>query len=199
VRWKYESDNFINGAAACSNGLAYFGGCDGFLHIVDIATGKLFKKIDVSTYVANSITVADEKAYIGDYDGRFFQVDIKAGKTAWEWQHETTKLQFIASPALIDNRVLTANHNKFLYCFDKNTGKKLWEYNTGRQVEASPVIVKDKVIIANMRGDLAILNLSDGKLVWSYEIGGQIINNPAVAGGRIYVGAYDGNVYCFGE
>ena len=41
-----------------------------------------------------------------------------------------------------------------MYCFDKNTGKKLWEYNTGRHVEASPVIVKDKVIVANMRGDV---------------------------------------------
>ena len=49
-----------------------------------------------------------------------------------------------------------------------------------------------------MRGDLAIVNLSDGKPVWKYELGGQIINNPAVANGKIYVGAYDGNVYCFG-
>ena len=86
-----------------------------------------------------------------------------------------------------------------MYCFDKNSGKKLWEYNTGRHVEASPVIVKDKVLVANMRGDLALVNLSDGKPVWTYEIGSQIINNPAVANGKIFVGAYDGNVYCFGK
>ena len=164
-----------------------------FINIVDIATGKLFKKIDVSTYVANSITVADEKAYIGDYDGRFFQVDIEAEKTTWVWEHETTKLQFIASAALTGNKVLTANHNKFLYCFDKNTGKKLWEYNTGKQVEASPVVVGDKVFIANMRGDLAMVNLSDGKLVWTYEIGSQIINNPATR----FLIIYNGMLPCF--
>jgi len=152
----------------------------------------------VATYVANSITVDGEKAYIGDYDGRFFQVDIKTEKTTWVWEHETTKLQFIASAALVGNKVLTANHNKFLYCFDKDSGKKLWEYNTGKQVESSPVVVGDKVLIANMRGDLAMVNLSDGKPVWTFEIGGQIINNPAVANGKIFVGAYDGNVYCFG-
>jgi len=60
-------------------------------------------------------------------------------------------------------------------------------------------VVNDKVVVANMRGDLALVNLSDGKLVWSYEVGSQIISNPAVAGGRIYVGAQDGNVYCFGS
>jgi len=199
VRWKYESDNFINGAATCTDGAAFFGGCDGYLHMVDIASGQMVKKIDVATYVAGSTTVTDGNAYIGDYDGRFFKVDIASDKTLWEWEHETTKLQFIASPALIGNKVLTANHNKFLYCFDKNNGKKLWEYNTGKHVEASPVIVKDKVIVANMRGDLAIVNLSDGKVVWSYEIGSQIISNPAVAAGKIFVGAYDGNVYCFGK
>ena len=141
-KWKYESDNYINGAAACANGKAMFGGCDGFLHVVDVATGKLDEKIDVATYVAGSVTVENDKAYIGDYDGRFFQVDLKEKKTTWVWEDEKTHLQFIASPALIGDRVLTANYNKFLYCFDKNTGKKLWEYNTGRQVEASPVIVK---------------------------------------------------------
>ncbi len=183
-KWKYESDNYINGAAASANGKAMFGGCDGFLHVVDVATGKLDEKIDVATYVAGSVTVENDKAYIGDYDGRFFQVDLKEKKTTWVWQDEKTHLQFIASPALIGNKVLTANYNKFLYCFDKNSGKKLWEYNTGRQVEASPVIAKDKVIIGNMRGDLAMVNLSDGKLIWSYEIGSQIVSNPAVARGR---------------
>jgi outer membrane protein assembly factor BamB len=49
-----------------------------------------------------------------------------------------------------------------------------------------------------MRGDLALVNLSDGKVVLTYEIGSQIIHNPALANGRMYVGAYDGNVYCFG-
>jgi len=162
-------------------------------------TGKPDKKIDVATYVAGSVAVENDKAWLGDYDGLFFQVDVKAGNMVWKWQHETTKLQFIASPALSGNSVLTANHNKFLYCFDKNTGKKLWEFNTGRQVEASPVIAGNKVLVANMRGDLAMVNLSNGKPVWSYEIGSQIIGNPAVAAGKIFVGAFDGNVYCFGS
>jgi eukaryotic-like serine/threonine-protein kinase len=199
VIWKYESDNFINGAAACSGGRTFFGGCDGFLHVVNINSGSVEKKIDVATYVPGSPALENNKAYLGDYDGRFFQVDVEKEKTTWIWEHESTKLPFIASPAVSGNRLLTANHNKFLYCFDKNTGEKLWEYNTGSRVEASPVVAGNKVIVANMRGDLALVNLLDGKVVWSYEIGSQIISNPAVAEGRIYVGAYDGNVYCFGE
>ena len=197
--WKYESDNFINGAAACYEGKAFFGGCDGFLHIVDIVTGKIEKKIDVATYVPGSPAVEKDKAYLGDYDGRFFQVNIDKDITVWEWKDENTTLPFIASPAMKGNRIITANHNKFIYCFDKYTGRVLWKYNSANRVEASPVIAGDKVIVANMRGDLILLNEADGEELWKYEIGSQIINNPAVAGGRIYAGAFDGVVYCFGK
>jgi outer membrane protein assembly factor BamB len=199
VKWKYESDNFINGAAAILDGKIFFGGCDGFLHVVDAETGKADKKIDVANYVPGSPAVEKGKAYLGDYDGRFFQVDIIKEATIWEWKDEKTNLPFIASPAIAGNRLLTANHNKFLYCFDKSSGEKLWEYNTGNRVEASPVVAGTKVVVANMRGDIALLDLSDGEVIWSYETGSQIVSNPAVAGGRIYVGASDGNVYCFGK
>ncbi|MDD4144231.1 MAG: PQQ-binding-like beta-propeller repeat protein [Prolixibacteraceae bacterium] len=199
VKWKYESDNFINGAPACIDGKIYFGGCDGFLHVVDVETGEAEKKIDVANYVPGSPAVEKDKAYLGDYDGRFFQVDIIKETTTWEWKDESTTLPFIASPAIAGNRLLIANHNKFLYCFDKNSGKKLWEYNTGNRVEASPVVAGNKVVVANMRGDLALVSLSDGKVIWSYETGSQIVSNPAVAGGRIYVGGSDGNMYCFGK
>ncbi len=199
LMWKYESDNFINGAPACSGGKTFFGGCDGFLHVVDIVSGKADKKIDVATYVPGSPALENNKAYLGDYDGRFFLVYIQKEKTTWEWKDESTTLPFIASPAILGNRLFTANHNKFLYSFNKESGEKIWEYNSGSRVEASPVVAGNKVVVANMRGDLALLNLADGTVVWTYEVGSQIISNPAVAAGRLIVGAYDGSVYCFGK
>ena len=36
---------YINGAPALYEKYAVFGGCDGFLHMVNIETGKVFKKI----------------------------------------------------------------------------------------------------------------------------------------------------------
>jgi hypothetical protein len=64
VKWKYESDNYINGSA-CFNS-KYFGGCDGFLHVVDLKTGAgcqigLQPMLRILPYDGND-------AYIGDYD-----------------------------------------------------------------------------------------------------------------------------------
>lgn len=199
VLWKYESDNYINGAAACHNGMAIFGGCDGFLHLVDIASGKAVKKINVATYVAGSVAVEGQKAWIGDYDGKFSQVDITAGAITWKWADSQVKLPFIASPSVAGNYVVTGNHDKNIYCFDKNSGKKLWSFNTGNRVEASPVIAGKSIVVANMRGDLFLLTLADGRELWRYEVGSAIVSNPAVAGNRIILGASDGNIYCFGN
>jgi eukaryotic-like serine/threonine-protein kinase len=199
VSWTYESDNYINGAAACINGQAIFGGCDGYLHLVDIATGKSAKKINVATYVAGSVAVEGTKAWVGDYDGRFSQVDLSAGVITWKWEDPQVRLPFLASPALAGNLVITGNHDKNVYCFDKNSGKKIWSVNTGNRIEASPVIAGKRVIAANMRGDLFILDIKDGKILWQYEIGSAIISNPAVCGNKIVIGAGDGIVYCFGK
>ena len=97
------------------------------------------------------------------------------------------------------DRIVTGNRDKFVYCFDKSSGKLLWNFNTGNRVEASPVIIRDKVLTANMRGDLALLNILDGSLIWKYEVGNSIVHNPAVIENLMVVCALNGTIYCFGK
>jgi len=197
--WKYESENYINGAPACLNGSAIFGGCDGFLHIISISDGNLKNKIAVGTYVAGSTALAENHAYIGDYDGKISSVDIATGKILWQWEDENTRLPFMASPALLKDMVITANRDKNVYCFDKESGELLWRFNTGARVDASPVIAGNKIIIVNMRGDIILLDALGGKALWTYELGSPITGNVAVYQGRFFLGAGDGYIYCFGN
>jgi outer membrane protein assembly factor BamB len=199
MRWKYESDNYINGTAACFNGKAIFGGCDGFLHVIDINSGKSESKINVATYVAGSCPVSDKMAYIGDYDGKFSKVDTQTGTIVWSWENAEFKQPFIASAALSGDKIVTGNRDKFVYCFDKNSGKLLWNYNSGNRIEASPVIIRGKVLIANMRGDIALLKLTDMSVIWKYETGNSILQNPAVIENLMVACTLDGVVYCFGK
>ncbi len=197
--WKYESDNFINGAAACVDGNALFGGCDGFLHVVGIASGQSTAKIDVSTYVPGSAPTAGGLCFLGDYDGGFTCVSVTEKKILWKYTGDKSQLPFVASAAISGDRVVTGNRDKQVYCFGKTDGKLIWKFNTGEKVDASPLICQGKVLAANMRGDLILLKLSDGTMEWTYETGSPIFANPAVAGGKIFVGAQDGTVRCFGK
>lgn len=199
LEWKYESNNFINGAAACQNGVAVFGGCDGFLHMVDINTGSLRDKLAVATYVAGSAALSGNYAYVGDYDGQLTCIDMKDQQISWQWWDETTNLPFIASPSVIEDRIIIGNHNKYVYCFDKSSGELIWKFNTGSRLEASPVVAEQKVLVANMRGDIFILDLNNGKELWSYESGNPVYATPAVIKNRFIVAGTDGYIYCFGE
>jgi outer membrane protein assembly factor BamB len=197
--WKYESDNFINGAASCIDNKAIFGGCDGFLHLVDITTGQADAKINVATYVPGSVPITAGLAFVGDYDGGFTCVNLKEQKIAWKYSNDKVQLPFLASAAVSGEKVVTGSRDKNVYCFDKTSGKVLWKFNSGERVDASPLISGDQVLVANMRGDLILLRLSDGTPVWTYESGTPINGNPAVAGGRVYFGGEDGYLYCVGN
>lgn len=199
LKWKYETGNYVNGCAAINNNLAIFGGCDGFLHVVNLATGKLKEKINVGTYVASSVTVDNNRVYVGDYDGKFSCLGITEKKILWKYLEKNEESPFIGSPALFKNYVVVGNRNKFLYCFDKISGKLLWHKSMGGQVDSSPVIAGDKILIATMKGDVKIIQLRDGKQLLSYELGSPVTGSPAVIDQKIIIGADDGKVYCLGK
>jgi len=196
--WRYESDNYINGAPAIYGKNAVFGGCDGFVHLVNIETGKVFKKIKLDSYVASSPVIEGKYAYVGDYEGRLFCIDLEAGKVTWTYDDAEKNLPFIASPALNGNFIVIGNQDRFIYCFDKTTGKVVWKVKTSNRVESSSVIASGKVITGTMDGILYIHDLKTGKELWKYELGSPIIGSPAVISGKMIVGAGDGRIYIFG-
>ncbi|MCA1747690.1 MAG: PQQ-binding-like beta-propeller repeat protein, partial [Bacteroidales bacterium] len=197
--WKYEADNFLNGAPAIVDGVAVFGGCDGLLHQVRVKDGALVSRKEVASYIAGSVAADQGVTYVGDYDGKFTCMELSSGREVWSFKDEATDLPFIAAPSLSKDKVYIGSRDKYVYCFDKKDGKLQWKVNTGGRVDASPVLVREKLIVATLRGDLLIMDSSDGRTLWSYELGSAITGNPAVIDGYIIAGADDGRIYCFGE
>ena len=66
-------------------------------------------------------------AYVGDYEGKFFSIDLEAGKIAWTYHEKDKNLPFIASPALNGNFIVIGNQDKFIYCFEKKYGQSRLE------------------------------------------------------------------------
>ena len=197
--WKYEADNFLNGAPAIFDGVAVFGGCDGLLHQVRVKDGTLVSRKEVASYIAGSVAVDKGITYVGDYDGKFTCMELSSGRELWSFKDDATDLPFIAAPSLSNDRVYIGSRDRHVYSFDKKSGKLVWKVNAGGRVDAAPVLVKEELIVATMRGDLLIMNAADGLTRWSYELGSGVTGNPAVIDGYIIAGADDGRIYCFGK
>jgi len=195
LMWRYEAQNYLHTTPALWNGHAIFGGCDGLLHMVRLSNGQSLSTIKVASYIASAAAIVGDKAFIGDYDGKFSSIDLKSQTIRWSFERETRQLPFIGSPSVVGNRVIVGNRDRFVYCLNKDTGKIEWQYNTGSPVESSPIADRRNVLVSNMRGDLLLLNLQNGELVWNYELGSAVQGSPAIIPNRIIVGAKDGYIY----
>lgn len=196
--WTHATENYLNGTPAIRDGEALVGGCDGFVHRVDLASGKPLAPIPVEAYIAGSAAVADRRAWLGHYGNRFICIDLDDRRIAWEYGPR--EFAFFSSPALDLERdvVVFGGRDRRVHAARASDGTPRWEFRTRGKVDSSPVIVGDRVVVASEDGRVYLLDLADGQERWSYLIGQPIIASPAVSDGRIVIGGEDGRVYCFG-
>lgn len=92
-KWDYStSQSWVNTTPAVRDGVVYAGSCDsGRFHALDAKSGRLRFAIEAKTCLDSSPALAGDMAYIGNFSGRLFAIDIKATKVAWEFQTEASK------------------------------------------------------------------------------------------------------------
>jgi outer membrane protein assembly factor BamB len=98
--WQYDKIRRSLSTAAIADGLLYIADFSGFLHCLDLSTGKPFWTFDMLAAVWGSPLVADGKVYLGDEDGDV--VVFQAGK-------ELKKLSEINMGSAVYSTPVTAN------------------------------------------------------------------------------------------
>jgi outer membrane protein assembly factor BamB len=178
-----------------SGNVAIFGGCDGILHVIDIANGKKHSQIEIGDYIAGTATVDGDRAYLGHYGNAVICVDIKSGKIIWTFRDKG--FPYFASPAIDQGFVVIGGRDRQVHCLEQATGKRKWVYKTRGKVDASATLCDNKVVVGSEDGTLLILDFATGKLIWKYTIGRAVMCSPLIHDGRIYVGSDDGYLYAF--
>ena len=124
--WEYESENYINGSPALTDGRTMFGGCDALLHVIDITKGEREKVIDANSYIIGGVA-ADAGRVCGASHNEFLCIDLKAGKIVWNYKD---RLFHSSSPALTKDRVLFGGQDKRLHCLRRDSGEAVWTFAT---------------------------------------------------------------------
>jgi outer membrane protein assembly factor BamB len=196
--WTHSTDNYINGSPALlTNGSIVFGGCDSYIHVLQLADGKETRQIESEAYIASTVAVMDGFGYVGNYGNLVMAFDPATGET--KWKYHDRNFPYYSSAALTEDRVVIGGRDKRLHCLDRATGKPVWIFQTRGEVDSSPVICADAIVVGSGDGRLYCVGLADGKERWTYEIGAPVTASPAAADGVIVIGAEDGNVYCIGK
>ena len=200
---RYESGYYINGAVAQSDNYIVYGGCDGWLRVIDCISGVQIDSLEVESYIPASPAISNNCCYVADYAGNLYEIKLEKGKIATSKKiiesHDENRT-FVSVPAVSDKMVYIVSDDRNIYAINRKNNSIAWKYllkgNTG---ESSPVICNDKLLVCTKSGIISIHNANTGALLWEYDAGEQIIASPAVINGYFYVLTSKGTLFCFGR
>ena len=199
---RFESGYYINGAVAQNDHYIVFGGCDGWIRVVDCISGIQTDSLDVEIYIPASPAISNNTCYIADHSGNLYEIILNKGKIVSSKKIIESKDEnsnFVSVPAVSDKMVFVVSDDRYLYAIYRNNGSTAWKYLLkGDTGESSPVICKNKLLVCTKTGIVSIHDAKTGELLWEYDTGEQIIASPAVIKGHFYILTQKGTLFCFG-
>jgi outer membrane protein assembly factor BamB len=197
------------GAGSCAspalyNGRIYSVG-GGYLRCMDPVTGGFFWNATV-TAGYGSPTAADDMVYYPGAGGQVYAFWASNGTKAWETatgypeSYSTCAVSNGSVYACVVNSNQAAGALVSLY---SRTGGVNWTYPVAGESWGAPAVSGNQAYFA-YRYTVECVNISDHSQVWSYtgpagtsQYG--IGSSPSIAGGRLYIGASESKLYCFGQ
>jgi polyvinyl alcohol dehydrogenase (cytochrome) len=134
--------------------------------------------------------VVDDVAYVGDWSGNFYAIDLETGKPRWTYHaHVHGQVyagQIVSSAAVADVkgvRTVFFGGGKTLYALRADDGRERWKHEVGRrgddndpsEIESSPVVADGMVVFGtdvhnSRKGEPAAVTAVDaatGKARWT--------------------------------
>lgn len=199
----FESGYYINGAVAVWQNHVLFGGCDAWLRMIDCQTGTQTDSLEVQAYIPASPAIKGNYAYVADYAGDVYELQLKNGKIAAQKKlvEATSDDGSLTSvPAVSEDVVYVLPDGRNVVAISRKRGEVLWKYMLkGDTGDSSPLVCDDKLIVCTSTGIVSILDAKDGTLKWEYDTGEQILGSPAVIKDHFFILTTRGTLFCFGK
>ena len=99
----------------------------------------------------------------------------------------------LATPACYKGRLYVGGgYGSYeFYCFDADTGRKIWQYHTNDDGPTAAVVEDGCVAFNTESCTVFVLEADTGKCLWQEWLGDPLMSQPAIARGKLYI-AYPG-------
>lgn len=113
--WDFDNHLYwVNSSPAIRDGRVYAGNSDArMLQCADLRTGREIWRFDTALQVFASPALTSDTAYVTDFAGRLYAVDLATGKERWHVFIDTTRS--VSSPVVADDRVLFGTDDGWIY------------------------------------------------------------------------------------
>lgn len=197
--WEYETGDQIRSSASIASGRTFLGGCDGLLHVIDLATGTPARDpLPLGGPTGSTPAVSGDEVFLPIMDGTLYAFNPVSGDIRWEFEDPDRLQEYRSSVSVGADRVIISSRNKHVDAIDRSTGQRIWRKTLRRRADASPLLAGEDVWIASTAGLLLRLSVADGVTTWSFESRGRFMAAPAIVGDRLLIADDNGVVRCFG-
>ena len=214
VAWKHSIADQIRCsptvAAAADGDRVFLAGCDGKLHVIDVATGEEKAAVPIDGPTGTTPAAAGGRVFFGTEGGVFFGIDYVAGTVAWRTAGAAGGQAYRSSAAIADGPAgplaVVGSRGKAVEAFAVADGSRAWRRPLRGRVDAAPAVVaittaggppRQGVVVADAAGKVSVLDAATGEVAWEFDAGGGFSAGAAVAAGHVVLAADDGTVWCF--
>lgn len=208
VVWRLHVENGIEGgvelAGAGDQATLFFGGGDGMVRAVELATGKVLWSTTLRAELLAKPTV-DRGVLIAQTGADVvYGLEAISGKLLWTYNRQVTgnlSVRATTQPVVVGENVLAGFSDGVLVSLRKRDGVLQWERKVGRgnrfrDVDSTPTVRGNRAYVASYDGSLVALNTDSGEILWQADFGGYL---PVTLGtqaysDRLYFSTVDGRV-----
>ena len=223
VAWKKKtgfhlSKKGIFSSPIISDNCVFFGAYDGNVYALDTSTGKRRWTFMEADWVGSSPAVADDLGllFVGLEFGLFKKhgaivaLDIHTGKK--KWQHNMPMYTH-SSPLYIKEhkQVIIGSNDGTAYLFDANTGKNIWQFQTGHNTDEELTrgfgksdikesfaydATRDYIVFGNIEGRMFVIERKTGRELFTHAADFGFYSTPLIYEGKAYLTSVDKYLYC---
>jgi len=176
------------------------GMADGNVIALHVHTGKVLWKYELSKRGLNASPVyADGRLYISHSEenhdtivmGRVVCLNARTGEELW--RQDGIPAGYASPIYTADDMLIVPDNSANLHAFDGISGKKLWEFNYGKEGKGSPLYADGKIYVGEVAGHYHILEANRAGCDRLHTIGFALPNGspmeifatPVAAHGRV--------------
>lgn len=200
-----RDDAFVTAGVAAGEGVAVIGTSNGEAIALDVATGRVLWRVEISSEAEGRPVVGGGHVYIMAVDGRLVALDLLSGQEQWNHDGQVPVLTLRGGGALTyaEGVVYAPFANGKLVALDGEDGDIRWEHrmslSQGRSelqriidVDSGALVLGRFIYSVNYNGNLKSLRRTDGTSVWELKMSSF---QPLATGyGNVYVVNDEGGV-----
>jgi outer membrane protein assembly factor BamB len=146
----------------------------------------------IGTLIEFPAVVSHGVAYVGNYRGHVYALNMRNGKVIWRFKPRGGKMA--SSPAIVGDELVVHGMDGVVRVLDRRNGRLRWSKRIGSPIESSPIVSGGLDFFGAWNGRIYALDLRTRRLRWTTHAGYKITSSAAIAGKTLYIGDYGGRL-----